>query len=763
MLQQYFNWVVFRPWQAIILCLSLIIGSFYGLAQFKSNNDPRSFFPTDSIEFERFDKIEATYGASDVLLVAIHPKNGTVFTQKNLALLEDLTATFWTMPDTMRVTSLTNFPNTQVDGDDLDVSPLVDDAAALTAADIAEIQKVALNEPALVNAIVSKSGHVAVVMATVQLDEQRTEATKITSWAREKVDEYKAANPDVDFYVTGSVVFTDAMSQATKDGFLWTLPLGMIAAIISLMWVLRSGLATFFTIVVVDGSVLMAMGLSILAGVVFQPVSSYACVIILTIGIADCIHILVSHQQQLAKGSAKHDALLESLRVNFQPILLTSVTTAIGFLCLNTSESPPIADLGNITALGVMLAFFLSITLLPALISVAGDLKIQQGNVGLEGTMQRLGAFVTGNYKKMLLATVVIMVVLGSLIPMNRFNDVWADYFDESYDVRRSSDFLTRELAGFQSVSFAFPAASEGGISEPEYLQVLDKFDAWLAQQEDVAYTINYADIIKRLNRDMNGGDEAFYKVPESRELASQYLLLYEMSLPFGLGLDNRITMNKDATLFVITLGRTSSANLQAFAQRAQDWVDTNAPDYMQAKVTGLDTLFANVGIRNSVSIMKGTLMALVMISAMIMVSLWSLRYGLISLLPNVLPAAMAFGIWGLIDGDVSLSVSIVACITLGIVVDDTVHFLSKYVRAKREQKLNTVDAIEYSFRTVGVALVATSVILVSNFMIMAFSSFTPAADLGLLTAITIVLALFVDLLFLPALLMVLERNKSSS
>ena len=762
MLNRYFRWVVYQPWQVLILATLFVLGSSAGLMSFQTSNDPRSFFDPNDPDYERFEEFEDKYGARDVVMVAIHPKENSVFTQRHLDLLEQLTDKFWEMPNTQRVQSITNFPNTVVTEDLLETDFLVTRASTMSAAEIARVMDIALREPTLVDSLVSASGHVAAVVATVMLDDERKLATEVTHWAEDRVREFEQAYPDVDFYLTGTVVFTEAMAQATQDGFKTTFPIGMLASVVALVVFLRSVLGMAYTLVVVNTSVISAMGLSALAGIVFQPVSSYAPVIILTLGIADCIHILISHQQQLSVGKSKADALLESLRINMQPVFLTSITTAIGFVCLNSSESPPLRDLGNITAIGVMVAFALSVSLLPAMVMIFPSPKLPQEDSRYQRFMLSFADFIIRRRNALLAVTSVLMVMLTLFIPQNRFNDVWHEYFDESFGVRKASDFISANLTGFQRLDFSIPAENQGGISEPEYLRAIEALNQWAEQQPEVSYASSYSDVIKRLNRNMNQDDPAFDRVPEDRALASQYLLMYEMSLPFGLGLDNQITMDKDETLFTVVLYRTSSASVIEFAERAQAWVDEHFPGYMVVKPTGLDVLFSIIGERNTISMISGTFLALVLISFIIMLSLRSVRYGLLSLLPNLLPAAMAFGIWGLIDGNISLSVSIVACITLGVVVDDTVHFLSKYVRAKREQQLNTEAAVRYAFRTVGVALVSTSVILVVNFGVMVFSSFQPASSLGLLTAITIVLALVVDFLFFAPLLLALDARRNN-
>lgn len=761
MLNRYFQWVVDQPWRVLILTFCFIAIASAGLSEFKTSNDPRSFFAANDPDFARFKAFEDKYGARDVVLLAIHPKNGSVFTQRNLDLLEKLTDVFWQMPNNTRVQSITNFPYTKVTGDLLETDFLVENALQMNDQEIAELRDIVLNEPTLVDSLVSDSGHVSAVLATVMLDPEGARAPVVAEWVEEQVKQFRQQYPDVDFHLTGTVIFTDAMAKATQDGFKTTLPLGMGASIIALIILLRSLLGMFFSILVVNASVFSALGISAAAGIVFQPISSYASAIILTLGIADCIHILVSHHQQLSLGKGKAESLLESLRINFQPVFLTSITTAIGFICLNTSESPPLRDLGNITAIGVMVAFLLSISLLPALIMLLPSPKITHKEGLGQRLMERLADFIIRQRKALLVVASIVMVSLTLFIPQNVFNDVWHDYFDETFEVRRSSDFIASNLTGFQRVDFSFPAIDQGGISEPEYLAAIEAFNQWTEQQPEVAYAASYSDVIKRLNRNMNGDDPQYYTLPTDRALASQYLLLYEMSLPFGLGLDNQMTMNKDETLFTVVLYRTSSAYVLDFTNRAQAWLDEHFPGYMKAEATGLDKLFSEIGLRNSISMLTGTFIALVLISFMIMAALKSFRYGMLSLLPNLLPAGMAFGVWALINGNISLSVSIVACITLGVVVDDTVHFLSKYVRAKREQQLSTEAAVRYAFRTVGVALVSTSIILVANFGVMAFSSFQPASSLGLLTAITIVLALVVDFLFFAPLLLAMDARRA--
>jgi predicted RND superfamily exporter protein len=232
------------------------------------------------------------------------------------------------------------------------------------------------------------------------------------------------------------------------------------------------------------------------------------------------------------------------------------------------------------------------------------------------------------------------------------------------------------------------------------------------------------------------------------------------MSLPYGLDLNNQIDIDKSATRMNVTVENLTTNELLNLETLGRQWLAENAPESMQTEGASPAIMFANIGKRNMRSMLSGTVLALIFISLILIVAFRSVSIGLISLIPNLLPAAAAFGVWAMIIGEVGLALSVVVSMTLGIVVDDTVHFLSKYLRARREKGLGTDDALRYAFSTVGTALWVTTIVLVAGFSVLAFSTFKMNSGMGLLTAITIALALIIDFLFLPPLLMKLQENE---
>ena len=270
------------------------------------------------------------------------------------------------------------------------------------------------------------------------------------------------------------------------------------------------------------------------------------------------------------------------------------------------------------------------------------------------------------------------------------------------------------------------------------------------------------SDTIKRLNRNMHGDDPAWETIPTERELAAQYLLLFEMSLPYGLDLNNQINVDKSATKIAVILKQLTNRDIRAFNTRAEEWLVNHTPEVMHANGTGAALMFSNISRRTIDSMVFGTFIALVLISATLMLALRDLKLGLISLIPNIAPALLALGIWALWKTQLGMAGSVVFAVSLGIVVDDTVHFLSKYLRARREQKHSVTEAIHYAFSTVGLALLATTTILVAGFLILVTSSYQANEQTGQLLSLIITLALILDFTFLPALLLKMEREERS-
>jgi predicted RND superfamily exporter protein len=367
--------------------------------------------------------------------------------------------------------------------------------------------------------------------------------------------------------------------------------------------------------------------------------------------------------------------------------------------------------------------------------------------------MDKLADFVIRRYRGLLIGVGLPTLAIIAFIPTLDFNDQWVEYFDERIEFRTDSDQAMNHF-GLYPIEYSIPAAGPGGISEPEYLANLERLTDYMREQELVTHVYSISDIMKRLNRNMHADSDDHYQIPGDRDLSAQYLLLYELSLPYGLDLNDRINVDKSATRVTATIEQATSAETKAFFDDVDTWMQDNLPAYMHAQPTSAAVMFTYISERNMQNMVVGTVLAIAAIAVIMMFALQSVRLGTLSLVPNGLPILVTFGAWALLVGEVGFSVATVASISLGIIVDDTVHWLSKYVRARDERLLSVEESIRYAFHNVGMPIVVNTVILAAGFFVMTTSAFKMNVDLGLMTILSIVGALILDFLLLPALLL---------
>ncbi len=746
----------------VFLLASLIVVLFItaGAKNLFFDTDYRVFFGANNPQLLEFEALQKTYTKVDNINFAFDPIDGTATDSNVLLAIEDLTAKAWELPYSQRVDSISNFQYTEVDGDDLIVRNLYEGGDTLDSDQKKLVELVGSKEPVLAGKLHDPSHRSSGVNVTIRLPgDHSEEVLEVASAARKLAAEIEEKY-SVKIHLGGVIMLNHAFQEASMKDLATLVPAMYFVIMIISFVLLRSFAATFAILVVIIPSILVAMGFAGWLGVGLTPPSASAPTIIMTLAVADSIHILVTMLNKMKAGMEKNEALAYSLRVNMKPVFLTSITTALGFLCLNFSDAPPFGDLGNLTAVGVMAAWFFSVTFLPILISFL-PVKAANNVYLMDSMMTKVGTAVVKNSKQILIFGALISLSICALVPLNEINDDFVKYFDETVGFRQDSDWISDNLTGANQVQFSLPANGANGVSDIEFINKVEKFTEWARDNSRVTHVLSISDTFKRLNRDLNAGDPALYKIPEARELAAQYLLLYELSLPFGLDLNNQLDIDKSSTQVVVTIEDMTTNELRA-------WV-AGAEKYLQKEVgfdvtgVGPTIMFAYIAERNVKSMLTGTAIAIVLISALILIALRDLRLGLISLVPNILPAVMAFGCWGLLVGQVNMAIAIVSSMVLGIVVDDCVHFLTKYQVARQETGASPRQAVVEAFSSVGTALLVTTVILAIGFIILAQSSFAVNSYSASLTAIAIVIALIADLTILPALLIYLDRDERQS
>lgn len=759
---QFIEGVIRFRWLVIIAVIASSVLASTGITKLEFISHYRIFFGEQNPDLKKWDDFQATFAKNDNVNFILQLPDGTAFDKKMAVIVEDLSELAWTIPNASRVDSITNFQFTSGNEEGLIVSDLVKGSEFLSDEELKTKSDYSVKEPALYKYMVSQDLRTTAVNVTIHFPENDPESLKNTvAAARGIAAGFRDSNPDLRVALTGVAMFNNAFNESGERDGATLIPIMYGAVLLLTLILLRSFVGMLATLATIILSTFVSLGLAGHFGMSLAPITIIAPNIILTLAVADCIHIISAVQRNLRNGLEKFEAIKVGLRKNFTALLVTSATTTAGFLSLNYSDAPPFQYLGNITAIGVVAAWLLAITLVPAMLAVFPLKPASEPKPGLLDRQLARFADFTINFRDRILAVgIVASVVLVGLAFTNDLDDRFSQYFSEDLQIRQDNDFSTANIRGNDYQEFSFESGRSGGVSDPEYLSTLDNLMTWLRQQSEVQHVSSFSDTIKRINQNMNNDDEAFYSVPENAELSAQYLLLYELSLPYGLDLNDRINIDKSASRVTISMHDMRVSEQQAFTERMDAWLAENAPAHMASSPTGTSVIFGLLAQRNIDAMIVGNIIAVVSIAIMMMITLRSFSMGMLSVVTNMVPALATFGFWAIAVGYIGMAASVIGAASLGIVVDYTVHYLTKYLDARRRQNLSCEDSIRYAFAEVGEALIFTSIIVGIGFAIIAYSSFQVNGQLGLLTSITVIVALVFDFLMLPALLL-LGSNKS--
>ena len=761
-LETWISLVMRRRWLTILVSflvlLVLAVGARYIVLV---DVDVRNHFNEDDPHLIALELLEDTYALSDSALVAVAPQSGTIFTRDTLLAIEELTDELWRTPYVTRVDSLANYSHSEGFEDELIVEPLIDDASSLSDDDIARVRRIALQTEEVAGRLISPDGRVAGLVVSVALPENRELAkVEVTDFLFRTANAAREEHSTLDYHLTGDVILNRAMRDALDEELGILAPIALGTMLLVAVFLLRSVWGTVAILVMLVAVLPSAMGFAGWTGMKFFGESGAALFVLMAVTVAHSVHVIETMLSGLRQGMDRKQATAHSLHVNVWPVFLTSLTTAIGFLSLNFSEMPPFRVMGNIVAFGSLCAFLYSVTLLPAFLSLV-PMRASPARAGRMDVFDAFGRFVVSHHIALLGSFAVLTLVLIAGLSRIELKENWLELLDESYEFRRSTDFLSENFTGLEAFEYSLDSGREGGITNVEYLGEVDAFAQWYRTQPEVAHVFAVPDIIKRLNKNLNGDNPDFYRLPRDSDLAAQLLLLYEFSLPVGRDLNNLIDVERSASRVTVALGSLSTREKVELDNRAQAWFRENAPN-LESAATGVAIVGAYSIQRNIEKMLTGTITAMAIVSLLLVFVFRSLRLGLISLIPNFIPAAMAIGLWGYVVGEIGVAAAVVTAIAFGIIVDDTIHFMTKYIGARKKGLLPS-DSVRSALHAVGKALTATTVVFALGFLVFGASGMTNNQALGMLVGITVIVALLADFLFLPPLLMVLDGLKGAS
>lgn len=748
----------------LLITLAITLVSIIGLKNMGLSSNYKIFFDDADRDLQTLEQMETTYSTTDNIFIMVKSKNSDVYNVNTLNLVFALTEQLWTVEHVSRVDSLANFMFSQADGDDILIEEFIYETSQITTEYAQSIKLAASQERDLVGSLVTTNGMYTAINVTATLPglDHKTETLALTSGVEALLANMQREYPEHEFATTGLVTMNGAFFQAAKSDFTVLIPIMIVFVLVAAGIILGSIGASLCILVVLLSSLLAALGLAGWLNINLSAPSISAPIIMFTVIVASSIHIISYVKRQLLEGSSQYKAILLSYQHNGKPIIVSHLTTIVGFLAMNSSDSPPFRDLGNIVAFGVVFSLLLSFTLLPAMLFKVKLSTTKSNTLNLFSNMDRFTHILLKMKKPILYILVPLCFLISFLGFLNESNDDLIKYFNESVEFRKQSEAVDKQFSGLYNIGYSLETTSKDGIFSIAYLKFIEQFDSWLTEQPEVVVTTSPLHRMKQLNRLMNADDAHYYRLADNATMAAQHFLLYEMSLPFGRDVNDMVSFDKSAMKLTARLHNSSSVAMIDFEIKVKEWLDKNKPDYITYSYSSPSLIFSHIGQSNIISLLKGAFIAFIVISIALSIVFRSVYIGLLTLIPNLLPVGMAFGFWYCIEGQISMGLAGVSAMAIGIIVDDTVHFLYQYINGLK-RGLSPQQSIQFTFeRTMG-AIVISSILLMIGFLLLATSSFEKNAQMGLLTSVTIMLALLFDLIVLPVLAMKFIRTASTS
>ncbi len=749
-----FKWVIAIGVPLLVLALAS------NLKHLEMDGSYRIWFGEDSKILTDYDDFRRTFGNDDAIIITFKDENG-IFTKKALQSVENITEALWQMKYIARVDSITNYQyvhSSLEEPDDVIVEDFIQDIQNADKTYLEGRKNIAVNDPLIVDGFISRDG--TTTMISARLTPKANDDTDKSAEIMKMVNEILAPEIKTTGYKYwlngGPPLNTSFVEIGTSDATTFT-PLVLIASMILLFLLFRRVSGALIPIGVVVFTFLTVLAVQVMLGFKLNNFTANLPVFVVAIGIADAVHVYIVWLMYKKEGQKNKDAVIHSLQKNFLPIFLTSVTTAIGFATLTISEVVPVFTLGIATASGAILAFLISIFWMPAMLLLLK--KEVKAEVTKEVVVKKsfgYGEFIVKNDKKIVIITTLIFAVLAAGLFKVKVDSNTIRYFDESVEIRKSTEFLAQNLTGPMAYEIVIDSGKKDGIKDPEFLNTVERFyEDYQEKFPDVRHLSSILDIVKRFNKVLDGKDE----VPDNQNLIAQYLLLYSLSLPQGMELNDK--MDIDERKIRVT-GRVNivdtSTDLQMIEYAHDWWEDTP----YSANVNGQTAMFAYMQSDVTDTLIYSLSLAITLVSILMLIIFRRPKLLWVFILPNLLPVMLVVGVMGWIGINIDIGVAIAGAIIIGVAVDDTIHFLVKYFDA-RKRGLCLANAFDEVLRYAGKAIAFTTIILSISFSVFAFSTFTPNQNFGIVTASALVIAFVVDLLLLPALLSISEKRGSKN
>ncbi len=750
------SWLFVTRNRWLFFVLSLVIACFFSSFNpfLKIDESIDSFAVEGDPDTQFYREFQDVFGEDEFFVISFEAPD--LFTSENLAFLDKLTEELENVEEIGEATSLTNVDDIYGEEDYFEVRKFIEDIPE-NPEELKALRKAAIENPIFLNSLISEDGKVAAIV--VEPREQDAESgykkemvqkTRLVLSEYEKEDKY--------FHMAGPIVTDFTVLEYVNTDMSVLIPASFILIALT-TWLffrnLRLTMVAMINIGVCVGATRGAMGM---LGMTLNSVTNIVVPLVMALSLCDTVHIFSHLKKSPALcESDPNVTLARVLERVARPCLMTTITTAIGFLSLSANRIPAVREFSWAAATGMGFEFFFSFFFLPPLLLFFKPSKIYQDfgeNKNFEKALAGLGDFVKHKGRIIVLISIAVCAVSIWYSTNIKVETNRVDFFRKDSPFRMDLSYVENNLGGVNSFDVSLKTGNENAFKEPSNLEVIEKIQLFLGTMESVDKTLSFVDLLKDMNESFHNEDHAYYRIPESREMVAQYLLLYDAE-----DIEDFVNGAFDHARISVRISEPGSLGQKELIAKVRDFIETMDRNGLDIRITG--RVVNDINIFDD--LVKGQVLSLGSASlAICLVMLFLIRswkLAILSMVPNLFPIIVNFGIMGVSGIPLDTGTALIAAVALGIAIDDTIHLLTEY-QLQRLNGMSVSNSIKAATIVKGRAILSSSLILSLGFGVSVLSRFVPIVHFGILTALVMLTALIGDLVVLPAIIHLKKDEK---
>ena len=769
--QAWALWVTTHRKLIILLSLILLIAAPLSFGRLYHDNSNENYFVEHDPNLLSFNKLTDLFGDPEYLVVGVpaRAEDSDVFSTSTIQMIAEITEFLEDHRHVTQVRSLSKYQYTHDDDGMMDTDDLFEDVDALTDEPqlLEKAREIMRGEVLALERLVTKDfQHTQIVARSTYIPGENTHKVELVHELQQFIAEKGYREDGHTLHLSGDPVIGERFETLTQRDMAWINPTMAVIILFILAFVFRSFSGTLAPLVVILSTMLLVTSLQGILKWPFTAVNSALIPTVIILSIGTAVHVLVEFFQFRRKGDDPIKAVQHTVADLFFAVLFTCITTSLGFIALSVTELAPVREFAVLAAVSPLIIFILCMTTFPAVLTF---IREQPRGAVKDNSNSKVSQFLTFipvfvSNKRRILAAAGFLLALFSFYGVSKItvDANIANYFKQGSWVNESLTYFNDKFKGISNLEIIVDTGEDGGVKNPEVLQRVAEMQAAFKPMKETGKPTSVIDFYKQINKALNEDDEAWFKLPTSREMAAQFLLLYENT-----GADEDLSDLKDfndrflrVQIPVINMDESKATALMRDINTmlAEDFSDLNTELTGGIVLNNAQNVYVNNGMFKSFGI------AILVIGLCFILLFRSFKYGLIALIPSIVPILLTGGLVSMAGISMDLGTMIVGAMTIGIAVDDAIHLMSRYLLMRRRGN-NVHDSIRYAMNTSGRAVLLTSLILVSGFSVMLLGSFVSYIYVGLFSAMIMSFALIGDLIFMPAMLYVVDDSpkKSSS